>query len=139
MGLSGFGECLPYSTNRAVLNTDKKDKWGRPTLSVDCEFKENEHAMHRDIAIAAAEMLESAGFKNVRPYSTISFPGNANHEMGSVRMGRDSKTSVLNGFNQMHAVKNVFITDGSFMTSSSCQSFINVYGDDSKSLCVCGR
>lgn len=76
--------------------------------------------MHQDIAVAMAEMLEAAGFKNVRPYAKISFPGNANHEMGSSRMGKNSKTSVLNGFNQMHEVKNVFITDGSFMTSSSC-------------------
>ncbi len=67
-----------------------------------------------------AEMLEAAGYKNVQPYANISFPGNANHEMGSARMGRDPKTSVLNGFNQMHEVKNVFVTDGSFMTSSSC-------------------
>jgi choline dehydrogenase-like flavoprotein len=67
-----------------------------------------------------AEMLEAVGYKNVRSYANMSFPGNANHEMGSVRMGRDAKTSVLNQFNQMHEVKNVFITDGSFMVSSSC-------------------
>ena len=120
IGFGGFGECLPYSENRAILDRDKQDKWGRPTLRVDCEFKENEKAMHQDIAIAMAEMLEAAGFKNVRPYATISFPGNANHEMGSARMGNNRVTSVLNGFNQMHEVKNVFITDGSFMTSSSC-------------------
>ena len=73
-----------------------------------------------DMATAMAEMLEAAGYKNVRPYANISFPGNANHEMGSARMGRNPKTSVLNGYNQMHEVKNVFVTDGSFMTSSSC-------------------
>jgi choline dehydrogenase-like flavoprotein len=67
-----------------------------------------------------AEMLEAVGYKNVRSYANMSFPGNANHEMGSVRMGRDAKTSVLNQFNQMHEVKNLFITDGSFMVSSSC-------------------
>ncbi len=119
-GLGGFGECLPYESNRAVLDTTKKDKWGRPTLSVDCEFKENENAMQKDEAQSAAEMLEAAGFKNVNSYNNISFPGNANHEMGTARMGRDPKTSVLNGYNQMHAAKNVFITDGSFMVSSSC-------------------
>jgi choline dehydrogenase-like flavoprotein len=69
---------------------------------------------------SAAEMLEVAGFKNIKPYVNTSFPGNANHEMGTARMGRDRKTSVLNGFNQMHEVKNVFITDGSFMTSTAC-------------------
>jgi choline dehydrogenase-like flavoprotein len=120
MSLTGFGECLPYADNRVTLNIDKKDKWGRNTLTMNVEFKENEKLMNQDIATAAAEMLEAAGYKNVRPYNNMSFPGNANHEMGSARIGRDSKTSVLNGFNQMHEVKNVFITDGSFMASSSC-------------------
>jgi choline dehydrogenase-like flavoprotein len=120
IGFGGFGECLPYQENRVTLNTEKKDKWGRSTLTTDVEFKENEKLMQQDMASAMAEMLEAAGYKNVRPYSKISFPGNANHDMGSARMGRDPKTSVLNGFNQMHEVKNVFITDGSFMTSSAC-------------------
>lgn len=120
IGFGGFGECLPYSENRVILNTDLRDKWGRPSLSVDCEFKQNEKAMQQDMANAAAEMLESAGYKDINQYVNTSFPGNANHEMGTVRMGRDPKTSVLNSFNQMHEVKNVFITDGSFMTSSSC-------------------
>ncbi|HOY15506.1 MAG TPA: GMC oxidoreductase, partial [Saprospiraceae bacterium] len=74
----------------------------------------------KDMAQSAAEMLELAGYKDVKSFDNISFPGNANHEMGSARMGKDPKTSVLNSFNQMHAVKNVFVTDGSFMTSSSC-------------------
>lgn len=120
IGFGGFGECLPYQENRVTINKDQKDKWGRPTLTTDIEFKQNEKAMQQDMANDMAEMLEAAGYKNVRPYSNISFPGNANHEMGSVRMGRDPKTSVLNEFNQMHEVKNIFITDGSFMTSSSC-------------------
>lgn len=120
IGFGGFGECLPYEENRVTLNTDQKDKWGRNTLTTDVEFKANERSMQQDMATAMAEMLEAAGYKNVRPYANISFPGNANHEMGGARMGRDPKTSILNGFNQMHAVKNVFITDGSFMTSASC-------------------
>jgi len=118
--LGGYGECLPYAENRVTLNHDKKDKWGRPTATIDCEFKENENAMQKDMAAAAAEMLEAAGYSNVTPFANGSFPGNANHDMGTVRMGRDPKTSVLNGYNQMHAVKNVFVTDGSFMTSASC-------------------
>ncbi len=89
-------------------------------LEANVEFRENEKAMSKDMTDSAAEMLEAAGYKNVKPNYAISFPGNANHEMGSVRMGRDTKTSVLNGFNQMHSVKNVFVTDGSFMASSSC-------------------
>jgi len=120
IGFGAFGECLPYPENRVTINKDQKDKWGRPTLVADIEFKQNERAMQQDMANDMAEMLEAVGYKNVRPYSTISFPGNSNHEMGSARMGHDPKTSVLNGFNQMHEVKNVFITDGSFMTSSSC-------------------
>ncbi|MCU0369245.1 MAG: GMC family oxidoreductase [Cyclobacteriaceae bacterium] len=120
INFGGFGECLPYRNNRVILNHELKDKWGRPTLNIEVEFKANENNMQKDMANAMAEMLEAAGYKNVQPYANISFPGNANHEMGSARMGRDPKTSVLNGFNQMHEVKNVFVTDGSFMTSSSC-------------------
>ncbi|MCW5910419.1 MAG: GMC family oxidoreductase [Cyclobacteriaceae bacterium] len=120
IGFGGFGECLPYAENRVTLNTDVKDKWGRNTLTTDVEFKDNERAMQKDMAEAMAEMLEAAGYRNVRSYANISFPGNANHEMGGARMGRSAKTSVLNGYNQMHEVKNVFITDGSFMTSASC-------------------
>ncbi|MEO5888642.1 MAG: GMC family oxidoreductase [Ferruginibacter sp.] len=120
LGLYAFGECLPYADNRVTLNHDKKDKWGRPLIAINCEFKENEKAMHEDMGETAKEMLETVGFKNIVINNKISFPGNANHEMGIARMGRDAKTSVLNSFNQMHAVPNVFITDGSCMTSGSC-------------------
>lgn len=118
--LTGYGECLPYAENRVTLHSDKKDKWGRPIPVIDCEFKENEKAMHEDMAVCAAEMFESAGLKDIMVKTNISFPGNANHEMGTARMGRDPKTSVLNGFNQMHEVPNIFITDGSCMASGSC-------------------
>ena len=120
MNLYAFGECLPYADNRITLNADKKDKWGRPVIVVNCEFKENEKAMHEDIGNTASEMLETIGFKNVHVSNKISFPGNSNHEMGTARMGKDPKTSVLNSFNQMHEVPNVFITDGSCMASGSC-------------------
>lgn len=120
IGFTGFGECLPYNENKVTLNTDIKDKWGRNTLTVDCNFGENERSMQKDMAETMGEMLEAAGFKNIRIEPRMSFPGNANHEMGTACMGRDPKRSVLNGFNQMHEVKNVFITDGSFMNSGSC-------------------
>ena len=120
MSLYAFGECLPYANNRISLNQNEKDKWGRPIISIDCAFKENEINMHSDMEITAKEMLERAGYKDVFIGGKISFPGNANHEMGIARMGHDPKTSVLNSFNQMHEVPNVFITDGSCMTSSSC-------------------
>lgn len=120
ISLYAFGECLPYTDNRVTLNHDKKDPWGRPTIAVDCAFKDNEKAMHKDIADTGKQMLEDAGYKDVKVNGSISFPGNANHEMGIARMGRDPKTSVLNAFNQMHEIPNVFITDGSCMTSGSC-------------------
>ena len=120
MNMWTAGECLPYADNRVTLNNNKKDQWGRPLIAVDCEFKENENAMHKDIAATGKEIMEAAGFKNVVVEDSMSFPGNSNHEMGTARMGLDPKTSVLNKFNQMHEVPNVFITDGSCMASSAC-------------------
>lgn len=120
MTLYAFGECLPYTDNRITLHQQKKDSWGRPVIQIDCEFKDNEKAMHEDMKKTAKEMLDAAGYKNVTVSGNISFPGNANHEMGIARMGRDPQSSVLNGFNQMHEVPNVFITDGSCMASGSC-------------------
>jgi choline dehydrogenase-like flavoprotein len=122
MGMTGFGECLPYHENKVVLNKDKKDKWGQPTLTIDCEFKENERNMRKDMMNDAAEMLEAAGLKNVSTYDNGSYPGMAIHEMGTARMGREPKTSVLNAFNQVHSVPNVFVTDGAAMTSAACQN-----------------
>jgi choline dehydrogenase-like flavoprotein len=120
MGFTVFGECLPYQNNRITLNTDKKDKFGRNTISVDCEFKANERAMQKDETESMREIMETAGLKDIRSEGSSSFPGNANHEMGTARMGKDPKNSVLNEHNQMHDVKNIFITDGSCMVSSSC-------------------
>jgi choline dehydrogenase-like flavoprotein len=120
MGLWGFGEGLPYFENQVHLNFDKKDKWGLPTLNFDAEFKENERLMRLDMANDAAEMLEAAGCKNVRPYNEMTPPGHSIHEMGTARMGNDPKQSVLNKHNQVHDCPNVFVTDGSFMVSASC-------------------
>ena len=120
MGLYSFGECLPYADNRITLNRNKKDKWGRPIITIDCSFKENEKVMNQDMANTAGELLEAAGFKDINISNNMSYPGNANHEMGIARMGNNPKTSVLNRFNQMHEVPNVFITDGSCMTSGAC-------------------
>jgi choline dehydrogenase-like flavoprotein len=120
MGLGGFGECLPYEDNKISLNMDKKDKWGQPTLTFDVEFKENEMKMRKDMMNDAAEMLEAAGLKNVKTYDGTSYPGMAIHEMGTARMGHTVKDSILNKWNQVHECKNVFVTDGSSMASSSC-------------------
>ncbi len=118
--LYGYGECLPYQDNRLVLSKTKSDPWGLAMVSIDCTFRENEKAMHTDMVKTGVEMLTSLGYQHVTDNSAISAPGNANHEMGTVRMGKDAKTSVLNAFNQMHEVPNVFVTDGSCMSSSSC-------------------
>ena len=120
MGIGAYGECLPYADNRVTLDPNKKDVWGRLVITIDCEFKENEKAMHEDIKRTGKEIMEAAGFKNISVNGAISFPGNANHEMGTARMGHDPKTSVLNKWNQLHECPNVFITDGSCMTSSAC-------------------
>ena len=120
IGMGGFGEFLPYHENRVTLNKDKKDKYGLPTLTFDVEIKENEIRMRKDMERDAAEMLDAAGVKNIKTHNGLYGPGLGIHEMGAARMGKDPKTSVLNKFNQVHACKNVFVTDGSFMTSSAC-------------------
>jgi len=120
MGLTGFGEMLPYFQNKLTLDRETKDKWGLPVVVFDAELQDNEKKMRVDMANDAKEMLEASGLKNVKIYDNGSFPGMAIHEMGTARMGRDPKTSVLNGHNQVHAVKNVFVTDGASMTSASC-------------------
>ncbi|SHN39162.1 GMC oxidoreductase [Chitinophaga sp. CF418] len=121
-GVGAWGEHLPYYENKITLNKEKKDKYGLPTLDIDCSFKENELAMRKDMAASAKEMMEAAGLKNVGTYDSMPPPGHCIHEMGTARMGRDPKTSVLNGWNQVHAAKNVFITDGACMSSSACQN-----------------
>ncbi len=121
-GMTGFGECLPYHENKVELNSDLRDKHGLPTLTIDCEFKDNEIAMRKDMAESAAEMLEAAGLKDVETYDDMGGPGLGIHEMGTARMGRDPKTSVLNAHNQIHAVPNVYVTDGACMTSAACQN-----------------
>lgn len=122
MGLMGFGETLPYHENKMYLDHDKKDEWGLPTVTFDAEFKENELKMRKDMIEQAVDMLEKGGFRDVQGYDNIGAPGLGIHEMGTARMGRDPKTSVLNGNNQVHAVPNVYVTDGSFMTSAGCQN-----------------
>ncbi|MDB4306909.1 GMC family oxidoreductase [Flavobacteriaceae bacterium] len=118
--ITGFSECLPYHENKVYLNKEVLDKWGQPTLSINSEFKANEKAMNRQIQIDAVEMLEKAGLKEVVGFDNEHEQGYGIHEMGTARMGRNPKTSVLNGTNQVHGAANVFVTDGACMTSSSC-------------------
>ena len=118
--ITGFAECLPYHDNQVRLNSDVLDKWGQPTLAIDAEFKANEKAANKQIQEDAVEMLQKSGLKDIVGFDNEHGLGYGVHEMGTARMGRDPKTSVLNGFNQVHAAKNVFVTDGACMTSSSC-------------------
>ena len=118
--ITGFAECLPYHDNQVTLNGDVLDKWGQPTLSIDAEFKANEKALNKQIQEDAVEMLQKVGLRDILGFDKEHPPGYGVHEMGTARMGRDPKTSVLNDFNQVHAAKNVFVTDGACMTSSSC-------------------
>jgi len=119
-GISGFGEVLPNEENRMTLDYDKLDQWGLPTVTFDAEFGENEWAMRKDMKEQAAEMLTKAGLRDVEEYDDPGALGLGIHEMGTARMGRDPKTSVLNAYNQIHECKNVYVTDGAFMTSAAC-------------------
>lgn len=120
IGMTAFGEMLPHHDNRIYLDRNVKDKWGLPVLAMDVEIRENELAMRKDMMQDAVEMFEAAGVKNVRGGDWGYSPGMGIHEMGTARMGRDPKTSVLNGFNQVWDAPNVFVTDGACMTSASC-------------------
>jgi choline dehydrogenase-like flavoprotein len=120
--MGAWGECLPNAANKISLDAIKKDKWGLPLVNINFAFGENEKAMRKDVQESAAEMLAKTGFNNINTYDTNLPGGSAVHEMGTVRMGKDPKTSVLNGNNQVHEAKNVFITDGSCMPSGGCQN-----------------
>lgn len=122
MGITGFGETLPYHENQVTLDKSKKDKWGLPVLAIDCELKENEKKMRIDMMQDAKDILEAAGMKQVTTHDNGYAMGMGIHEMGTARMGRDPKTSVLNQHNQVWDATNVYITDGSCMTSAACQN-----------------
>jgi choline dehydrogenase-like flavoprotein len=122
IGMGGFGEILPYHDNHVKLDRTRKDKHGLPLLAFDAGLKENELRMRKDMASDAAEMLEAAGYRDVKAHDSKTGVGLGIHEMGAARMGRDPKTSVLNGWNQVHACKNVYVTDGACMASAACQN-----------------
>jgi choline dehydrogenase-like flavoprotein len=128
VGMTAFGECLPRRENRAWLDAERADRWGIPLLRIDCSWGPNELAMREDMRTQAEQMLRAAGCTDVnswdgnKPGELGAEPGLGIHEMGTARMGRDPKTSALNANNQLHDVPNVFVTDGSCMTSSACQN-----------------
>lgn len=121
-GMTAFGEILPYEDNFAKLSGTETDNWGIPQLEIQGSIKENEKKMRKDMASSAVEILEAAGGKDVNPYFGEYLLGEGIHEMGTARMGHDPKTSVLNSHNQTHDVPNLFVTDGSCMTSAACQN-----------------
>jgi choline dehydrogenase-like flavoprotein len=121
-GATAFGEMLPNHANMVSLDPEKKDKWGLPVLKIDCATGENERLMRVDMMNDMAEMLEAAGVKDVKTFDHGYYPGMGIHEMGTARMGRDPRTSVLNGNNQVWDALNVFVTDGACMTSAACQN-----------------
>lgn len=122
IGATGFGEILPYHENKIMLDANRKDKWGLPVLAMDCELRENELKMRKDIVSEMKAMLEASGVKQVNTWDQGHAIGHGIHEMGTARMGRDPKTSVLNGHNQVWDAQNVFVTDGACMVSSACQN-----------------
>lgn len=120
--IGGWGECLPRRDNFIELHPTLTDKWGVPALHIQCTWGPNELAILDDVQQTAAEILEAAGATEISTYNSHNPPGLCIHEMGTARMGRDRKTSVLNGWNQCHDVKNLFVTDGACMTSSANQN-----------------
>ena len=122
IGAQMMGEVLPKATNMVRLDANLKDDWGIPQLKMSVDFDDNDMKMVQDFYEQFSEMFAKSGFKNIKTIDTKRVPGNENHEMGGVRMGKDPKTSMLNGWNQMHACKNVFVTDGGCMTSTSTQN-----------------
>jgi len=120
MGITGFGETLPYHDNRTYLSKTEKDAWGLPVLVMDATIRDNEQKMRVDMMEDAKEMLEKAGLKNVNTYNNGYTLGGGIHEMGTARMGLDPKTSVLNKHNQVWDAPNVYVTDGAAMTSAAC-------------------
>lgn len=118
----GFGECLPRRDNYVEIDKEKTDAWGIPILKIHCTWGPNERTMLKDMAVSAAEMLAAAGAREIEPFVEDNAPGLTIHEMGTARMGRHPKTSVLNGYCQAHDVKNLFVTDGACMTSSANQN-----------------
>jgi choline dehydrogenase-like flavoprotein len=122
IGATAFGEMLPNHDNKIGIDESRTDKWGQPVLKIDCDMGENEALMRIDMANDMAEILEASGVSDVSTYDREYFPGMGIHEMGTARMGRDPKTSVLNSWNQVWDAPNVFVTDGSGMTSAACQN-----------------
>ncbi len=117
-----MGETIPKETNFVALDSAQKDPFGIPQLRISMAYDDNDEKMVKDYQEQLTEMFTVAGFTNIKTRDSKQAPGLDIHEMGGARMGRDPKTSMLNAHNQLHAVKNVFVTDGACMTSTSTQN-----------------
>jgi choline dehydrogenase-like flavoprotein len=117
-----MGETIPKESNFVALDPTQKDAWGVPLLKISVDYDDNDMKMQKDYVEQLTEMFTTAGFKNIKAQTNHQAPGLDIHEMGGARMGLDPKTSVLNKWNQIHSCKNVFVTDGASMTSTSCQN-----------------
>lgn len=117
-----MGETIPKETNQVSIDKEKKDSWGIPQINIDVDYDANDEKMINDFFEQFTEMFTKAGFKNIKINDNHRRPGNDIHEMGGVRMGKDPKTSLLNKWNQLHQCKNVFVSDGACMTSTSTQN-----------------
>ena len=117
-----MGETIPKVSNQVTLDKEKVDSWGIPLLNINVEYDENDEKMIEDFFEQFTVMFKKAGFVNIKTNDSKRRPGNDIHEMGGVRMGKDPKTSLLNKWNQLHECKNVFVTDGACMTSTSTQN-----------------
>lgn len=122
VGSHMMGETIPKKSNYVKLDKDQKDEWGIPLLRISVDYDDNDTKMKKDYLEQMTEMFTEAGFKNIKPNDGGQAPGLDIHEMGGARMGHDPKTSVLNKWNQLHDCKNVFVTDGACMTSTSTQN-----------------
>ena len=117
-----MGETIPKVTNQVSLDPVLKDTWGIPQLKINIGYDDNDEKMLKDFFAQLTDMYTAAGFTNIRTSDSGQAPGLDIHEMGGVRMGKDPRTSLLNEWHQLHACKNVFVTDGACMTSTSTQN-----------------
>jgi choline dehydrogenase-like flavoprotein len=122
VGSHMMGETIPKETNQVSLDSALKDEWGIPQLKINISYDDNDEKMLKDFFAQMTEMYTAAGFTNIKTNDSGQAPGLDIHEMGGVRMGRDPRTSLLNEWQQLHACKNVFVTDGACMTSTSTQN-----------------
>ena len=122
VGSHMMGETIPKEKNQVTLDKEKVDDWGIPLLKIDIAYDDNDEKMVKDYHEQFTQMFEEAGFTNIKTFDSKQAPGLDIHEMGGVRMGKDPKTSLLNKWNQLHSCKNVYVTDGACMTSTSTQN-----------------